>query len=451
MNRYIVISALLTVLSTEGNAAADIGNKALDSINNKILNESLIEDKIKLDKEFYKELPKEVVGEINRSLNRIDAVAETTVNPLKQDVAVTEIKNTIGQTVYVEVEVEAGWRAIDREWLITANSDEVRLLETLGAEIKEHQRLDNLELLVVRFKIPRNQNEKDIIGQLPERLKRQLGRNHVYEASQSHSNEDGKAQGNEILYSVCNKPIKVGMIDTAINTDHPTFKAVDIKQKQFTKEAVKTPTAHGTAVASLLAGKDQLTPLLSQTTLYAASVFYPRNNYSQGAPLINLIKALDWLAGENVEVINMSLTGPVNPILEAAINQALKQDITIVAAAGNEGPAASPRFPAAYKKVVAVTAVDNNDEIYRWANQGEYIDFSALGVLVKTARVSNGSGYEYGLESGTSIATPVVTAKVACQIIKDKTKKNIISNLELEAIDLGDPGRDPVYGYGKLE
>ena len=101
--------------------------------------------------------------------------------------------------------------------------------------------------------------------------------------------------------------------------------------------------------------------------------------------------------------------------------------------------------------MVAVTAVDNNDEIYRWANQGEYIDFSALGVLVKTARVSNGSGYEYGLESGTSIATPVVTAKVACQIIKDKTKKNIISNLELEAIDLGDPGRDPVYGYGKLE
>ena len=129
----------------------------------------------------------------------------------------------------------------------------------------------------------------------------------------------------------------------------------------------------------------------------------------------------------------------------------LKQDITIVAAAGNEGPAASPRFPAAYKEVIAATAVDSNNDIYRWANQGEYIDFSALGVLVKTARVSNGSSYEYGLESGTSIATPVVTAKVACQIVKDKAKKTIISNLELEAIDLGEPGRDPVYGYGKLE
>ena len=70
-----------------------------------------------------------------------------------------------------------------------------------------------------------------------------------------------------------------------------------------------------------------------------------------------LIKALDWLAAQGVPVINISLSGPRNPAVAGAIARITKRGHVIVAAAGNDGPAAPPVFPGAYDNVVGVTAV----------------------------------------------------------------------------------------------
>ena len=241
--------------------------------------------------------------------------------------------------------------------------------------------------------------------------------------------------------------MKIGMIDTAIDESHSAFADVDIRQKYFLVDDFETPKNHGTAVAGLLIGKGELLPLLPEAELYAASVFYKRNKYSQGATLIHLLQAINWLVEQQVPVINMSLTGPPNPVLEQAIKGASKNNTVIVAAAGNEGPAASPRFPAAYNQVIAVTAVDNEKIVYRWANQGDYIDFSALGVAIKTAR----SDKSFGAESGTSMASPIVAAHFACQLQKANSQDLAIEQLKKRAVDLGESGKDPVFGYGFIE
>ncbi|GAA4360306.1 S8 family serine peptidase [Kangiella marina] len=444
MKSSIVFSIVMVVSSLQAGAAADVVGKTVGGINDKIMDQTVLKDQLKGIRETTPAVPDEVLEKINQNIDQLDSLAENSLNPLRLGSEALQIMTTQGETIFVEVEVEDGWRAIEREWLVTIEDGDLELLKKLAVEIEEEQQLSHLGMTVVRFKIPKDQSEEKIRGQLPDRIAKQLGRNHVYEASSTVSSDNA---GNGVKQSTCKDSIKVGMIDTAINEEHAAFETANLTQRNFMQKGVSVPKAHGTAVAGLLVGKDQLVPLLPQSQLYAASVFYPRNKYSQGATLMHLIKALDWLLGENVSVINMSLTGPDNPLLQAAISQVVEKNIGVIAAAGNEGPAASPRYPAAYEGVIAATAVDSANEIYRWANQGEYVDFSALGVAIKTARMNN----EYGYESGTSMATPIVTAKIACQLQQAKSIRTSKERLQQEVIDLGEPGKDRIYGYGKLE
>ncbi len=163
--------------------------------------------------------------------------------------------------------------------------------------------------------------------------------------------------------------------------------------------------------------------------------------------MINLVRALNWLVAQNVSVINMSLAGPDNQILAKVVAKVIASGKAIVAAAGNEGPAAPPMYPAAYSNVIAATAVDREQHIYRWANRGKHIYFSALGVLVLTARSEGG----YGRETGTSMAAPVVSAFMGCELQQKMSLADALKNLTTRTIDLGKKGRDDIFGYGLLD
>jgi subtilisin family serine protease len=118
----------------------------------------------------------------------------------------------------------------------------------------------------------------------------------------------------------------------------------------------------------------------------------------------------------------------------------------IVAAAGNEGPYGPARYPAAYAEAIGVTAVARDSVVFRFANQGEHIDYAALGVDVPTA-LQDGS---VGPGSGTSLAAPVVSAFIACAMARDDDPLHALAALDSKARDLGAPGADPVYGRGLL-
>ena len=66
----------------------------------------------------------------------------------------------------------------------------------------------------------------------------------------------------------------------------------------------------------------------------------------------------------------MSFAGPRDPSLERAFKAAREQGVVLVAAAGNAGPKSPPLYPAADPSVIAVTAVDSQDRVFRGATHG---------------------------------------------------------------------------------
>ena len=133
-------------------------------------------------------------------------------------------------------------------------------------------------------------------------------------------------------------------------------------------------------------------------------------------------------------------------MLQRAIEAASKAGILIIAAAGNEGPASKPVYPAAYSGVIAVTAVDRSLAVYRRANRGDYVEIAAPGVEVPVA--SGASGVT--LRSGTSYATPFVAATAAA-LAAGRSADTVRALLNDAARDLGSPGRDPTFGWGLLQ
>ena len=147
-----------------------------------------------------------------------------------------------------------------------------------------------------------------------------------------------------------------------------------------------------------------------------------------------------------VQVINFSLTGPDNPILQQAIARARSRGVYAIAAIGNEGPTAPPLFPAAYEGVIGVTAVTQRNQVYRLAGQGSHVDFAAPGVFITHAQADG----EYTASSGTSLAAPFVSAVFAALLEQGLSPQEAYSRLQGAAEDLGETGFDPVYGFGLL-
>jgi len=451
MKRQLSIFVLLIMTSLQAQSATNITDKALRDIEGKLPEIPVVDKGLKDIEQRLPRIPSEALQQINKDITQLDNSVKDSLDPLAELDSRIEIKSQLGETILVEESVENGWRAVEREWVLIASKRDITILKELKFDILSYKELKSIGMSVVRFKTPIGYSKTNLEQELPNRLREQLGRNHIYEANSEEKPKQPAARKssriNKVEKNACAESIKIGMIDTAIDESHSAFADVDIRQKYFLVDEFETPKNHGTAVAGLLVGKSELMPLLPRAELYAASVFYKRNKYSQGATLIHLLQAINWLVEQKVPVINMSLTGPPNPVLEQAIKGASKNNTAIVAAAGNEGPAASPRYPAAYNQVIAVTAVDDKKEIYRWANQGNYIDFSALGVAIKTAR----SDKSFGPESGTSMASPSVAAILSCQLQKANSQDLAIEQLKKRAVDLGESGKDPVFGYGFIE
>lgn len=226
----------------------------------------------------------------------------------------------------------------------------------------------------------------------------------------------------------------VGMIDTGV-ASHPALAGPHVVARDFSHGQSAMPTGHGTAVASILASD-------GARSIHVANIFRG-DETSQFTSADSIASALEWMVANRVPVVNMSLSGPRNAILDQLIQRSSERGTVIVAAAGNSGPSAPPAYPAALPSVIAVTAVDSNLRVYRYANQGPYLDVAARGVNEPAARASGGTA----LFSGTSFATPHVAAWLA-NCMNGATAGICTQRLIANTRDLGQPGYDPVYGHG---
>lgn len=195
----------------------------------------------------------------------------------------------------------------------------------------------------------------------------------------------------------------VGMIDGGV-ASHPSLAGARIEQNGFV--GPPQPTGHGTAVASLLVGdQGAFHGAARGAQLFVADV-YGGNRAAGSASAI--VKALGWLAGHHPDVINISLVGPANKLLARAVQIVQSRGIDVVAAVGNDGPAAPPQYPASYTGVIAITAVDSRGRALPEAGRARHIDFAAPGADMAAALPRGG----YARVRGTSFAAPLAAARL---------------------------------------
>jgi subtilisin family serine protease len=241
--------------------------------------------------------------------------------------------------------------------------------------------------------------------------------------------------------------LRIGIIDSSIDRRHNAFVNASITTQRFVDND-SPPNAHGTAIASIIASNDpQALGLAPSAQIYAAEVFDHNEQQGEFASTVSLIKALSWLMTQDVSVINISLAGPSNRLLETALTRVREKGVLAIAAAGNGGPMAQPMYPAAYPEVVAVTATDDRGRAFRLANRGEYVDIAAPGVNIRHAQAGGG----FAASSGTSYAVPFVTVAVARLLQSTAEPAQMLDALYASARDIGAPGRDQIYGYGQLQ
>jgi hypothetical protein len=220
----------------------------------------------------------------------------------------------------------------------------------------------------------------------------------------------------------------IGIIDGGVAA-HPSIGRVE--QRGFAGGA-PAASAHGTAVASLAAGKGTVRGAAPGAGLIVADV-YGRD--PKGGNAVAIARALGLMAQREVKVVAMSLVGPPNPLVAKAIGRALAKGIHVVAAVGNDGPAAPPAFPASYKGVIAVTGVDSRNRPLIEAGRSLHLDFAAPGADMAAAAADGG----LDPVRGTSYAVPLVAGRLA---------RSSLPALAAQAKDLGPKGPDKSYGRG---
>jgi hypothetical protein len=240
--------------------------------------------------------------------------------------------------------------------------------------------------------------------------------------------------------------MRIGTIDGPVDLSHPALRDSKVTAHSVLGKNDKTAdTNHGTAVAALLVGQDPngaLSGFALGAELFAVSAF-GKNRRGAAADLDRIAAALDWLLSRNVRLINMSFAGPSNEAFDDLLAAAAGRGAIMIAAAGNDG-SDEAAYPAAAASVIAVTAVDARGRHYRAANTGAHIEFAAPGVDLYVAD-KRGGGYA----SGTSYAAPIITALSARMILQGAGSATALrAGLQKRSVDLGDPGRDSLYGWG---
>jgi subtilisin len=249
--------------------------------------------------------------------------------------------------------------------------------------------------------------------------------------------------------------VRVAVVDTGIDYNHPDLRANYRGGVSFVPGAI-TPMddhGHGTHCAGTIAAAINgagVVGVAPAAFLYAVKVL----NASGSGQFSQIISGIDWCIKNRMHIISMSLGGGSAPVaLQNICNAAWSSGLVVVAAAGNSGTPVPPGtssvgYPAKYRNVIAVSAIDSANAIAPFSSRGPEVDVCAPGVQV----LSTTKGGGYGNMSGTSMACPHVagTAAVVWGAHRFATNEQIW-NLIVHYVDnLGPAGWDANFGYGRV-
>jgi subtilisin family serine protease len=325
------------------------------------------------------------------------------------------------------------------EIILIGTAASIQSVRDSGYAVISARELAALGEVLARIRIDANASMEDIIQRLralvPEAY---VAPNHVFYPSAAEARVETPRAADEAA-PVKTSSATIGIIDTGVDSKWAPL-STKIAQTHSFADGGYTPRAHGTIVSEIAARQG--------ARLVVADVFGVDSNSKLIAAADAIASAIDWLMSEQVTLMNISIEGPDNGVLAHVIDRATQRGAIIVAAAGNSGPAAPPVYPAAYPRVIAVTAVDDRGRIYPRANRGDYIAFAALGVRVPVSYPAKDSAFV----SGTSFAAPAVTCELARRLAEphEGGASAVLAELERDVDDLGARGRDPVFGWGRV-
>lgn len=315
--------------------------------------------------------------------------------------------------------------AVRGELLLTgATPNALAAAEAAGFRALERGTIDGTDVRFARLAAP----DRLSLSSAIKRLRKVVPAGEV-SANPLHFESGAVAGANGALASAQGGAAPIGLIDGGVGT----LAGIVVAEQRGFASGAPVASAHGTAVASLISGSGRVRGAAPGAAVLVADIY---GHDPAGGNALALAKALGWMAARNVKVVTVSLVGPANPLVAATVDAVRKRGLTIVAAVGNDGPAAPPAYPASYPGVIAVTAVDGRDRPLIEAGHALHLDFAAPGADMVAA------GPEGGTRPvrGTSFAAPLVAGRLA--------RLGSVAALAAEVRDLGPRGPDKLYGRG---
>jgi subtilisin family serine protease len=325
----------------------------------------------------------------------------------------------------------------------------LRLTRIYNLSALESQSFPLIGMRLVRLHIGSGRSVRNVLAALQaQRIVAFAQPNYLFALTEDTSKAASAAQGDPAQYVLAKlqveaaqqiatgKDVPVAVIDSEIDAKHPDLSG-SVARSFDALPGDDAPQLHGTEMAGAIASHGKLLGIAPGVELLAAHAFDDRSSGTSFA----IYKSLEWAADNGARVVNMSFAGPEDPTLHTMLAAAFAKDIVLVAAAGNGGPISTPLYPAADPDVIAVSATDIDDHLFKMSNRGRYIAIAAPGVEI----IALAPGDTYQITTGTSVAAAHVSAVAALLLQHDPSLKpadirNILIGTAKPLPDFGKPG-----------
>lgn len=248
--------------------------------------------------------------------------------------------------------------------------------------------------------------------------------------------------------------ITVAVLDSGIDPNHPEFEGRTVPGYNFVDQNDDTTDlcGHGTHVSGIIAAETNnaigMAGVAPQAKIMPLKVIGDNcmGSYSR------LMQAIIYAVDHGVRILSITSGGAYDHAgLRDALAFAREEGVLVVVAAGNRN-SDEPFYPGSFAESFTISGTDRDDNKYNNSNFGQQIDMSAPATDVYSTYYTEESGSTYAYLTGTSMATPHVAAVAA--LILSIDPKLPLSELEnaliSSAVDLGEPGWDPIFGWGRL-
>lgn len=284
-------------------------------------------------------------------------------------------------------------------------------------------------------------------------------RNNIFKLQQNAAAAAAKPEGDPVQYALAKMrlpeahalsvgaDVTIAVIDSGIDVTHPELAGVITGTFDALNNG-EGPHPHGTSIAGVIAAHARLMGTAPSSHLLAIRAFGSQKSGAESTSFL-ILKSLDYALAKNAQIINMSFAGPHDPAMERGLAAAAAKGIVLIAAAGNAGAKSPPLYPAADRNVIAVTAIDQSDNLFAPSNRGSYVAISAPGVDI----LSPAPDGKYQMSSGTSLSAAYVSGVAALMIARNPeiSSADVRATLMSTARDLGPKGRDDQFGAGQAD